>query len=73
MPYETECIIAEQIKVRKKTSKWKLIDWIYEKLYGYEYKSVFPDGCHVMMFDGKLMFRDQETYDRVKDFIENRR
>lgn len=71
MPFETQCIIAEQIKRRKKTSKYKLIDWIYKKLYGYEYISTLPDGIYAMHLDGKIIFRDQETYDRVKNSIIN--
>lgn len=70
MPYEKTCIIAPQIKRRKKTSRYKLIDWIYEKLFGYEYESVIQSD--VVLFDGKLMFRDQETYDRVTAAIENK-
>lgn len=70
MAWETECIIAPQIKKRKKTSRYKLIDWIYEKLFGYEYESVIQSD--VVLFDGKLMFRDQETYDRVVAAIVNK-
>lgn len=69
MAWETECIIAPQIKKRKKTSRYKLIDWIYKKLFGYAYESVIQSD--VVLFDGKLMFRDQETYDRVTAAIEN--
>lgn len=69
MPYETECIIAPQIKRQKKTSRYRIINWIYKKLYGYEYESTIQSD--VMMFDGKLMFKDQETYNRVKDSIMN--
>ena len=69
MAWETECIIAPQIKKRKKTSRYKLIDWIYKKLFGYEYESAIQSD--VVLFDGKLMFRDQETYDRAKAAIEN--
>ena len=70
MAWETECIIAPQIKKRKKTSRYKLIDWIYEKLFGYEYESVIQSS--VVLFDGKVMFRDQETYDRVMAAIVNK-
>lgn len=70
MAWETECIIAPQIKKRKKTSRYKLIDWIYEKLFGYEYESVIHSD--VVLFDGKIMFRDQETYDRVMAAIVNK-
>lgn len=67
MPYE--CIIAPQIKRQKKTNKYRVINWIYKKLYGYEYESTIKSD--VMMFDGKIMFKDQETYERVKDSIMN--
>lgn len=67
MPYE--CIIAPQIKRQKKTNKYRVINWIYKKLYGYKYESIIQSD--VMMFDGKLMFKDKEIYDRVKDSIMN--
>lgn len=70
MAWGKECIIAPQIKRRKKTSKYKLIDWIYEKLFGYEYESAIQSA--VVLFDGKIMFRDQETYDRVMAAIVNK-
>lgn len=67
MPYE--CIIAPKIKRQKKTNKYRVINWIYKKLYGYKYESIIQSD--VMMFDGKLMFKDKEIYDRVKDSIMN--
>ena len=69
MPYEFPCIIADQIKKQKKTSKCKLINWIYKKLFGYEYESTLPEGCSVILLGDKLVFRDQETYERVRDSI----
>ena len=69
MPYEFPCIIANQIKKQKKTSRCKLINWIYKKLFGYEYESTLPEGCSVMLLGDKLVFRDKETYERVRDSI----
>lgn len=62
-----ECIIAEQIKKQKKTSKYKIVNWLYKKIYGYEYESPFPDGTDVAVFDNKIIFRDQATFNKVKE------
>lgn len=64
------CIIAGQIKRQKKTSKYKIINWIYGRIYGYDYESTLPDGVDIVMVDGKYIFRDKETFDRVKEIID---
>ncbi len=69
--YGMPCVIAKQIKRQKKTSRYRLINWLYEKIYGYEYESTLPDGTDIIKFDGKLIFRDKETYDKVAEHIQN--
>lgn len=62
-----ECIVADQIKKRKKTSRYKIIDWFYKKIYGYKYESPLPDGTDIMMFDNKIIFRDEATFNKIKE------
>jgi hypothetical protein len=58
------CIIASQ-HTRVKVSKYKLIDWLYKKIYGYKEEVIFPEGASVILFDNKLYFRDKATFDRL--------
>ncbi len=69
MPFSKNCIIAEPIKKPKKTSRYRLVNWIYRKLFGYTYESPLPEGCSVILIGDNLVFRDQETYDRITKFI----
>jgi hypothetical protein len=62
----TPCIIASH-KKQKKTSKYKLINWLYKKMYGYEEVSYLPDGTDVMYFDGQLIFRSREVFNRIME------
>lgn len=62
-----ECIVADQIKKRKKTSRYKIVNWLYKKIYGYKYESLLPDGSDVVVFGNKIMFRDEATFNKVKD------
>ena len=66
-----ECIIAHQMKKQNKTSKYKIVNWVYKKVYGYKYKSTFPEGIDVVMIDNKLIVRDRETFDKIKNNINN--
>lgn len=61
-----ECIVANQIKKQNKTSKYKIINWFYKKIYGYKYESPFPDGVNVIVFDNKIIFRDEAIFNKVK-------
>ena len=67
-----ECIVADQIKKQKKTSKHKIINWFYKKVYGYKYESLLPDGTDVLVLNNKIMFRDDATLNKIKDLIENK-
>ncbi len=64
-----ECVIV-QTKKQKKTSKHKIINWLYKKIYGYKYESLLPDGSDVVVFGNKIMFRDEETFNKIKEQIE---
>jgi len=59
------CIIAQQIKKQKKYSKYKIINWFYKKMYGYEYESTMPEGTDVIYFENKFIFRDKEAFDKM--------
>lgn len=63
--FGTPCIIAQQIKKQKKTSKYRIINWLYKKIYGYEYESVLPEGTDIIYFDEKFIFRDKETFGKM--------
>ena len=62
------CIIAAT-KVQKKTSKYKLINWLYKKIYGYKEISSLPEGTDMIWFDGQLIFRSQEVFDETMKTI----
>ena len=62
-----ECVVAHQIKKQKKTSKYKIINWIYKKIYGYKYESPLPDETDVLVFDNKIIFRDENTFNKFKN------
>ncbi len=63
--FGTPCIIAQQIKKQKKTSRYKIINWFYKKIYGYEYESILPEGLDIVYSNGALYFRDKETFNRM--------
>ena len=69
MIYGKTCIIAQQIKKQKKTSRCKVLNWIYKVLYGYTYESVLPPETSFIVIGDKLIFRDQQTYDMVKSSV----
>ena len=60
----TPCIIASH-KKQKKTSKYKLINWFYKKVYGYEEVSSLPEGTDVIYFDGQLICRSHEVFNKI--------
>lgn len=64
-----KCVIAPQIKKQKKTSKYKLINWLYKKIYGYEYESTMPEDVGAVFFENKLIFRNKELFDKLKDEV----
>lgn len=61
-----ECVVAET-KKQKKTSRYKIVNWLYKKIYGYKYESLLPDGTDVVVLDNKLIFRDEATFNKVKE------
>lgn len=66
-----ECVIA-QTKKQKKTSRHKIINWLYKKIYGYKYESLLPDGVGAIVLGNKIMFRDEATLNKIKEQIENK-
>jgi len=68
--YGKSCSIAPQIKKQKKSSKYRLLNWLYEKMYGYKYESTLPEGTDIIFVNNTYIFRNQETFDKVKDFID---
>lgn len=69
--FGTPCIIAQQIKKQNKTSKYKLINWIYKKIYGYRYESILPDDTDIICINGQLIFRDENVFNRAMEVIKN--
>ena len=67
--FGTPCIIAQQIKKQKKTSKYRIINWFYKKIYGYEYESVLPEGTDMIHLGNRIVFRNKEAFDKVKEQI----
>lgn len=65
----TPCIIASH-KKQKKTSKYKLINWLYKKVYGYEEVSSLPEGTDMMYFDGQFIFRSHAVFERIIEDLE---
>ena len=63
--FGTLCIIADQIKIQKKTSKYKIVNWLYKKIYGYKYESTMPEGIDIVCFDNKIVFRNKEIFEQV--------
>ena len=55
------CVI-DSYKKQKKTSKYRLINWLYKKIYGYEEISFLPEGVDVLYYNNELHFRDEKTY-----------
>lgn len=68
-------IIVSSYKKQKKTSKYKLINWLYKKIYGYEEVSMFPEdtfseGINFIYFDNKLYLKNKEAFDWLVNEIE---
>lgn len=53
-------LVANSYKSRVKTHKNKIIDWFYEKIYGYEEKSFLYDNQVVVLKD-YIMVSNEET------------
>lgn len=64
------CVITSH-KKRYKMSEYKLIDWIYKKMYGYKEEIIMPEGASVVYFDGVLYFRDEATFNQMAKMYED--
>lgn len=67
--YGMQCVIAPSIKRRVKTSRFKILDWIYKKIYGYVEESMIESDMIHIPWENKIMFKDKETMDRVMKII----
>ena len=67
--YGMRCIIAPSFKRQVKTSRCKLINWIYKKVYGYVEESVQEQDIIHLPYMNQLIFKDKETFDRVKEYM----
>lgn len=64
-----ECIIAPSIKRQVKTSRCKLLNWIYKKMYGYVEESVQEQDMIHLPWTNQIVFKDKETFNRVKEAL----
>ena len=69
MLYGMQCIIAPQIKRQVKTSRCKLLNWIYKKIYGFVEESVQEQDVIHLPWTNQIIFKDKETFERVKAII----
>ena len=67
MLFGIPCVITDQIKMQKKTSKYKIVNWLYKKIYGYKYESTMPEGTDIVCFDDEIVFRNKEVFDKVEE------
>jgi hypothetical protein len=67
--YGMQCIIAPSIKRQVKTSKCKLLNWIYKKVYGFVEESVQEQDIIHLPFTNQLVFKDKATFNRVKEYM----
>lgn len=62
------CMVGSY-NAQRKTSKIRLLNWIFKKIYGYEEKSYLPDGVAWIKVENVLWFRDKETLDKVMEVV----
>ena len=53
------CIVASY-NVQRKTSRNRLLNWIFKKIYGVEEKSYLPDGTGCVITGDVIFFRSKE-------------
>lgn len=64
------CVITSH-KKRYRVSEYRLIDWLYKKIYGYKEEVILPEGASVVLFDNVLYFRDEKTFNRMAKMYED--
>lgn len=67
--YGMDCIIGPSIKKQVKTSRNKILNWIYKKLYGYIEEPIQETPVVVIPSKNKVIFKDEETFNKAKDCI----
>ena len=68
--YGVQCIIAPSIKRQVKTSKCKLLNWIYKKVHGYVEEPMLEQDIIHIPWTNEMYFKDRATFDRVKELIQ---
>lgn len=58
------CMVASY-SAQRKTSRNRLLNWIFKKIYGFEEKSYLPDGVACIKVENVFWFRDKETLEKV--------
>lgn len=61
------CLVVGTYKAQRKTSRNRLLNWIFKKVYGFEEKSYMPDGvdCYYLKTGNVILFRSKEILERV--------
>lgn len=57
--------LASSYKIRVKTHRNKIVDWIFKLIYGYKEESYFPEGCDVVCIGKVLYVRDKATLEKI--------
>lgn len=68
------CVVVGTYKTQRKTSRNRLLNWIFKKVYGFEEKHYMPDGvdCYYVKTDNVLLFRDKDVLERTMRALERR-
>ena len=65
--YGMNCTIGPSIKKQVKTSRNRLLNWLYKKLYGYIDEPIQEIPVVIIPSKNKVIFRDEETFNKAKD------
>lgn len=57
-------LFCPEYQVQKKSSRFKIIHWIYKKIYGFKTEYTMPTGQIIYMNDSLVM--SKETYENLK-------
>ena len=71
MLYGMQCVIAPTFKRQVKTSRCKLLNWIYKKAYGYVEESYLECDMIHLPLSGQIVFKDKETFNRIKEMLKS--